>query len=84
MADVLNRLIVNGAGDAAEVKADLDGKTATTPEALIQTLIETGHTVSVADARYFGPRGNPSTLSPIMLRWISAVPPAIVSENVSR
>lgn len=29
----------------------------------------------------FGSRGRPSTLSPTMLRWISAVPPQIVSER---
>jgi hypothetical protein len=33
---------------------------------------------------YRGPFGSPNTRSPMMLRWISAVPPAMVSENASR
>jgi hypothetical protein len=79
MADVLNRLSVNGADDAAEVKAELEGKTATTPEALIQTLIETGHTVSIADARYFANFGHfhfkgPEVMMPFWVDSQIAIP----------
>jgi hypothetical protein len=58
LAGVLNRLGVNGLNGAAQVTAETDGRTATTPEELVQALIETGHSVVVADARYFANFGH--------------------------
>jgi hypothetical protein len=49
---------VNGLDGAAQVKAEVMGKAATTPEELVEALQQTGHTVSVADARYFANFGH--------------------------
>jgi hypothetical protein len=57
MAEVLNRLAMNGLGGAVAT-ASLDGKSATTPEAMVQALVAGGHEVSVADARYFANFGH--------------------------
>lgn len=53
LADVLNRLSMNGLDGVPAAVAEIGGKRAQTPEALIQALMGTGHTVVVADARYF-------------------------------
>jgi hypothetical protein len=58
LADVLNRLGLNALDAAATVTAEVEGKTAATPEALVQALMETGHSVVVADARYFANFGH--------------------------
>ena len=60
LADVLNRLSMNGHEGTATVTAEVgDGKKATTPpEALVQALMATGHSVVVADARYFANFGH--------------------------
>ncbi|MDW5267023.1 MULTISPECIES: hypothetical protein [Acidobacteriaceae] len=58
IADVLNRLSLNGLDDAPQATAKLAGKNSATPEALIQTLIDSGHTVTVWDARYFANFGH--------------------------
>jgi hypothetical protein len=58
MADVLNRLSVNGMEGAARVTAEVAGKSATTPQGLVKVLMETGHTVVVADGRYFANFGH--------------------------
>jgi hypothetical protein len=58
LADVLNRLGLNALDGAATVTAEVEGKLATTPEALVQALMETGHSVVVADARYFANFGH--------------------------
>ena len=58
LADVLNRLGLNALDGAATVTAEVDGKTATTPQALVQALMATGHSVLVADARYFANFGH--------------------------
>jgi hypothetical protein len=58
MADVLNRLSVNGMEGAARVTAEVAGKSATTPQGLVKVLMETGHSVEVADARYFANFGH--------------------------
>src|ERR1700733_4641480 len=58
LADVLNRLGLNAQDSAATVTAEGEGKLATTPEALVQALMETGHSVVVADARYFANFGH--------------------------
>ncbi len=58
LADVLNRLGLNALDGAAKVTAEVDGKTATTPQELIQALMTTGHSVVIADARYFANFGH--------------------------
>jgi hypothetical protein len=58
LADVLNRLGVNALDGATTAKARVEGKTAATPEALMQALMATGHSVVVADARYFANFGH--------------------------
>ena len=58
LADVLNRLGLNALDGAATVTAEIDGKTATTPESLIQALMATGHSVAVYDSRYFANFGH--------------------------
>jgi hypothetical protein len=58
LADVLNRLGLNALDGAATVTAEVEGKTAATPEALVQALMATGHSVMVADARYFANFGH--------------------------
>jgi hypothetical protein len=58
LADVLNRLGLNALEGAATVTAEVDGKTATTPQALLQALMATGHSVVVSDSRYFANFGH--------------------------
>jgi hypothetical protein len=58
IADVLNRLSANALTNAATVKATLGGSEAVTPEALIDALTASGHTVNVYDARYFANFGH--------------------------
>jgi hypothetical protein len=58
LADVLNRLGMNALEGAATVTAEVGGKRATTPQALVQALMETGHSVEIADARYFANFGH--------------------------
>jgi hypothetical protein len=58
VADVLNRLALNGLQGVAATTASIDGKQATTPEEMVQALIATGHEVTVADARYFANFGH--------------------------
>ena len=58
LADVLNRLGLNALQGAATVTAEVDGKTATTPQELVQALMATGHSVVIADGRYFANFGH--------------------------
>ena len=58
LADVLNRLGLNALDGAATVTAEVGGETATTPEALMQALVRSGHTVRVFDSRYFANFGH--------------------------
>ncbi len=58
LADVLNRLGLNALQGAATVTAEVDGKTATTPQELVQMLMATGHSVVIADGRYFANFGH--------------------------
>jgi hypothetical protein len=58
LADVLNRLSLNGHEGTATLTAEVAGKTATTPQELVQALMATGHSVVVADARYFANFGH--------------------------
>jgi len=55
---VLNRLGLNALDGAATVTAEVGGETATTPQALMQALMRTGHTVTVFDSRYFANFGH--------------------------
>ncbi len=63
LAQLLNRMSLNGiavegATEAVPVLAKVGGLVATTPESLIDALVATGHTVTVADARYFANFGH--------------------------
>ncbi len=58
IADVLNRLSLNDLDAATQATAELDRKKAASPQALIQTLMDSGHTVTVRDARYFANFGH--------------------------
>lgn len=58
IADVLNRLSLNALDSAPTATAEIAGKKATTPESLAQALIDSGHTVTVWDARYFANFGH--------------------------
>ena len=58
LAEALNRLALNGQPNVGAFSVELDGKLATTPEALVETLIATGHQVDVADSRYFANFGH--------------------------
>jgi hypothetical protein len=58
LADVLNRLGLNALEGAATVTAEVGGQNATTPQELIQALMATGHSVVIADARYFANFGH--------------------------
>jgi len=58
LADVLNRLSMNAHEGTATLTAEVAGKTATSPQELVQALIATGHSVVVADARYFANFGH--------------------------
>ena len=63
LAMLLNRLSVNGLNlDGPEgtrlVTAAIGGKVVQRPEELMRALLETGHTVTVADARYFANFGH--------------------------
>ncbi len=58
LAAVLNRLSLNGYKSTEPFTATLGGQTATTPQALVQALVSSGHQVTVADARYFANFGH--------------------------
>jgi hypothetical protein len=58
MADVLNRLSLNGLDGYAPVTVTISGQSATTPEELARALMAAGHSVEVVDARYFANFGH--------------------------
>ncbi len=58
LADVLNRLAANSLTGAKPFTATIQGHQATTPQALIEALAATGHTVIVDDTRYFANFGH--------------------------
>ncbi|HEX4154357.1 MAG TPA: hypothetical protein VHY48_01970 [Acidobacteriaceae bacterium] len=58
LADALNRLAVNELDGAKPFTVTIGGRSASTPQALMETLIATGHQVSVIDARYFANFGH--------------------------
>ncbi len=58
LAEVLNRLSLNGEPGVAPFAAEVGGDRSVTPEALVRALEATGHTVTVADSRYFANFGH--------------------------
>lgn len=63
LAQLLNRISLNGVAvegtaEAMPVSARVGDLSATTPESLMDALVATGHTVTVADARYFANFGH--------------------------
>jgi hypothetical protein len=58
LADVLNRLSLNGVEGAAAFRAEFGGKTVTTPQDLIAAIAGGGQSVMVADSRYFANFGH--------------------------
>jgi hypothetical protein len=58
LAEVLNRLALNGLTGAASARASIDQQEATTPEEMVKVLLATGHEVVVSDARYFANFGH--------------------------
>ena len=63
LAELLNRMSVNGLNlDGPEgtnmVTAAVGGKVVQRPEDLVRALLESGHTITVADARYFANFGH--------------------------
>ena len=58
LADALNRLALNGESGVAPFSAEIGGKQATTAEGLAANLLASGHTVVVADSRYFANFGH--------------------------
>jgi hypothetical protein len=58
LADVLNRLAMNGLEGSVLATVTISQNSASTPEELIRALGASGHTVVVADARYFANFGH--------------------------
>jgi hypothetical protein len=58
MADVLNRLSLNALDTSVPMTVTIADRVAKTPEELMQALTTTGHTVVVADTRYFANFGH--------------------------
>ena len=58
LADVMNRLAMNGVDGSAPAVVTISGGSAKTPQELVQALTASGHTVVVADARYFANFGH--------------------------
>jgi hypothetical protein len=58
IADVLNRLSVNADSGTPGFTAKIGAATAITPEALIDALLASGHTLEIGDARYFANFGH--------------------------
>ena len=58
LADVMNRLAMNGVEGSAPAIVTISGGSAKTPEELVQALIVSGHTIVVSDARYFANFGH--------------------------
>ena len=58
LAEALNRLALNGQQGVAPLGVEVGAQTAATPEQLIANLLATGHTVQVADSRYFANFGH--------------------------
>ncbi|MFC6646028.1 hypothetical protein ACFQBQ_10630 [Granulicella cerasi] len=58
LADVMNRLALNDYDNARSFSASVEEHSATTPQQLITALQQSGHTVTVIDARYFANFGH--------------------------
>ena len=58
LADVLNRLSMNKLEDTEPFTVSVGAHAANTPEGIIKALINTGHTVTVTDSRYFANFGH--------------------------
>jgi hypothetical protein len=58
LAEVMNRLSLNGYKQTAPFSVTLEGHEARSPEELVQALAATGHSVTVADARFFANFGH--------------------------
>ncbi|WP_353073150.1 hypothetical protein [Tunturiibacter gelidiferens] len=58
LANLLNRLSLNGLDNSVPVTVTIEGQSAKTPQELVKALMTTGHTVVVADARYFANFGH--------------------------
>jgi len=58
LVDVLNRLAANTLDGASPFLVTIGGRSASTPQALIEALLSAGHTVTVIDARYFANFGH--------------------------
>ncbi len=58
LADVLNRLSLNGSDGAAAFQASFGGRVAGSPQDLIAAIAGSGHQVKVADSRYFANFGH--------------------------
>ncbi|NYF91315.1 hypothetical protein RBB79_16960 [Tunturiibacter empetritectus] len=58
LADVLNRLSLNGLDGTAPMVVTIEGQDVKTPQDLVKALMAAGHTVVVADARYFANFGH--------------------------
>ncbi|MDE3104204.1 MAG: hypothetical protein KGK08_03430 [Acidobacteriota bacterium] len=58
LAQLLNRLSLNGEAGYATFSVAISGNTAQTPEALVEALQATGHSVQVHDTRYFANFGH--------------------------
>ncbi len=81
LAYVLNRLSLNALDNTARATVTIGGHTAETPEQLIAALTSTGHTVTVADSRYFAnfghfhftARGSSGPASDVMMPfWVNS------------
>ena len=58
LAEVLNRLSLNGLEGVPKFEVQLNGKKLATPDDLMTAIVGTGHTVELADARYFANFGH--------------------------
>ena len=58
LSQALNRLSMNGFPGVATFTVTFAGQRITTPQALVQALLANGHTVEVADSRYFANFGH--------------------------
>jgi hypothetical protein len=58
LADMLNRMSLNGMDGAESLQAEFGGKSVATPQDLIAAIAQSGHQVMVADSRYFANFGH--------------------------
>ena len=58
LADVMNRLAANALDGPSPARAELRGRSASSPQNLVAALLASGHQVMVIDARYFANFGH--------------------------